>query len=1000
MQLIARAGDLDRQLAEIQRAVEAHPDEKQFLQQLERQYRRMGRTLDALQTLERMIEDEPEDEGLKNRLMASWMALRNPIKALELKKELEAEKKKDKAPPEDEPERAKRWVTARDVKEAVEERDFEAAQTAYRRMWRTFPVGSGNRYGRVYYGGPRAFAWPRDVDESDDAKARAKARARGGLALFDDEDPTPVERQSAYDVLATFDFGEAELRRQVRIWNAWQMASGGPVVGGLVQAMTRRLGKEGARDVLMGAVEKGRAGKLEYAMLLVLLQEDTSLVSDEALAILGDLSRTLKPTDVAQIRKLAKVWARLGGQAEASRLYRWCAAQGGSNRGGGMIMVGPGTWMSTSSGGAGSGLVKEVGDEIDGELKIETIERILALSDPGFDQGNSPTMRDPYETLVLETWIEVLGPDEALARCRDICAEVGDTSKGLRRSAARTAAWLLARAGEHEAALDALEVALCKLEPPAGTPRWYQSWYRNPGALSQGTIQTIVPNTQVHLTASGDVDDDGVTDVVLTQQSSSGILVPWTVKAFSGVDGSELLSIEGEPYKALGRQVACADLDGDGHHDVIASSMYGLTTQTDHPILRAYSGSDGSLMWSVPWIPSSIGLDPDRLHTGFFDGDALPDLALTVGVTTAITEVHLIRGIDGSIITTLLDNTTILSGCVGTGDFDGDSYTDLVVADRYAGETVRVLSGSDQSTIATFPWPRPQENSPVELPVVLGDVNGDTIDDLGFSHSHYDGTFANMGRAWAISGSDGATLHMYEGSIDYEQVGQRLQAVGDVDDDGHADFAYSSGSWFGGTTGAAHVMSGATGSELFRRDNWWFDSGFSALPWQGDLDGDGRGEVLLSTVDLGQANPDEITELHFVKFGEPNSIHRIGTAYEPRRPVTIGYRSTRDRVLGSTMQVSLRGGNATSYTATLLVGTPTSVPLDAIGLVGGTLYVSPFLTITTTPVFADADVTIDLPADPGLDGLSFEMQWVWHEVWAPNPLRLMVGEAMRVPLRL
>ena len=181
-----------------------------------------------------------------------------------------------------------------------------------------------------------------------------------------------------------------------------------------------------------------------------------------------------------------------------------------------MVMIGPGAYMSTSGGG-GTNLVKEVGKEIEGDLRIDTIERILALSDPGYGDEYNPSLRDPYESLVLDTWIEVLGADEALQRCRGICEEVSDTSKGLRRNAARTAAYLLARAGEHEQALKALEVAICKLEAPAGTPRWYQTWYDNAGTLSHKDIRRLFPK-----------DDSGFADPVAWMQRAADQLVTWT----------------------------------------------------------------------------------------------------------------------------------------------------------------------------------------------------------------------------------------------------------------------------------------------------------------------------------------------------------------------------------------------------------------------------------------------------------------------------------------
>ena len=44
-------------------------------------------------------------------------------------------------------------------------------------------------------------------------------------------------------------------------------------------------------------------------------------------ALLGDLLREVRPTDVGPLRSLARVHARQGNRAEARRIYTWCATR-------------------------------------------------------------------------------------------------------------------------------------------------------------------------------------------------------------------------------------------------------------------------------------------------------------------------------------------------------------------------------------------------------------------------------------------------------------------------------------------------------------------------------------------------------------------------------------------------------------------------------------------------------------------------------------------------
>ena len=486
LDLLARLRDVERKLQAHRDAAKAHPEEIDILQRLETQLRRHGRLDEAITVLEKMIAAKPDDKALKRRLFATWQRLGHSIRALEVKREMESEEEAGPPKPEAKKEKkSKSWVNVTDLKKAVDNKDYDEARTVLRRLWRTYPK-EGQRFFPGFFGGNRKLNWP--VTRKADAAANARRR-RGGLTAFVEPPPKPIEARSAFEVVAELPFGEAELRRQVRTWTGPQLSRGGDVVRGIAHGMIHRLGRETAARVLEGALQRGTAGRLEHALLLTMLEEDPEGVIEDPAALLQDLAQTTNAQDSAQIRRLARIQAALGRPENAARLYRWCAARAGESN----PMMGRVIYVSGRPGMAGNELLEEVGEVLEGDLKVETVEAILELSRPQQQTWQGPTWRDGYDTLVLHTWLKVVGPDEALVRCREVIDELGDLEQGLRRNAAKLAAGMLAKAGEHERALRCLEVAICKHEPVGEVQFWQQRMFTQFGYMSADDIRRLFP---------------------------------------------------------------------------------------------------------------------------------------------------------------------------------------------------------------------------------------------------------------------------------------------------------------------------------------------------------------------------------------------------------------------------------------------------------------------------------------------------------------------------
>jgi tetratricopeptide (TPR) repeat protein len=200
-------------------------------------------------------------------------------------------------------------------------------------------------------------------------------------------------------------------------------------------------------------------------------------------ALLRDLVGMLNPLDAGQLRRLARTHARAGSMAEATRLYRWCATQTQSSS--------PFAFSAGVRPLSANDLVKEVKETLEKDELLSVIEAILEFADPGEDRW----AREGYESLVMETWEEMYGPEVALEKTRAMCTAASDPKTGLRRRTSKRAAYLYARNGDLDRAIECLELGLCKLDPAlfeSDDPYW-RFYPENIGSLSSDDLRRLFP---------------------------------------------------------------------------------------------------------------------------------------------------------------------------------------------------------------------------------------------------------------------------------------------------------------------------------------------------------------------------------------------------------------------------------------------------------------------------------------------------------------------------
>ena len=286
------------------------------------------------------------------------------------------------------------------------------------------------------------------------------------------------------------------------------------------------------------------------------------------------------------------------------------------------------------------------------------------------------------------------------------------------------------------------------------------------------------------------------------------------------------------------------DVDADGFVDFAVGAPGDDGAGFDSGMVRVFSGYDGSELLTLRGGAPADHFGFALAAVGDYDLDGYADLAVGSpeahdGPLDDCGVVQVLDGTNGFELRRLVgaashDNLGWSLGSVG--DLTGDGFSELAVGvpgdDRAGNAAGRVSVHDLRAGSVAYSWlgGAPQDRFGTAV-AGAGDVDRDGVFDVVVGVEHDDPNGSDSGAAYVLSGSSGEEVFVWFGDASGEKTGAAVAGLGDVNGDGYGEVAV--GAPFaknGGTAryGRVRVHSGKDGNAIH---TWFGDSASDRFGW-------------------------------------------------------------------------------------------------------------------------------------------------------------------------
>lgn len=405
------------------------------------------------------------------------------------------------------------------------------------------------------------------------------------------------------------------------------------------------------------------------------------------------------------------------------------------------------------------------------------------------------------------------------------------------------------RSARFSVPLAGLVTALFNSAAPIATAQEWQQHFSGEAALDTfGTTIAVV----------GDLDGDSVDDLLIgAPNSSTNAWHGGAAYAYSGATRTLLATWRGQRLDdALGLALCGpGDLDGDGVGELLigAPNMIGGTIRGQ---VKLYSGATRALLrtfdGAVPGdaFGSSIAALADQT------GDGVPEIAIGAPGASAYFIYDGANGGEVGQFTSLQPDSSLGNAIAPADDLDHDGIGDFFVSAPFwrdsSGTVVgrlQLRSGRDGSVLRNH-YGENRSSFMVDFygwtAIAVTDVDRDGVRDYATGAWAFGS--CQEGRIYVYSGQSGLEIGRYDGSDCGDLSGCLLADGGDLDGDGSGDLLVGHPQHGSDNEGQLELLAALDGSELSRIDGEPRTRLGAGIAAAADLDHDGAPDLLVASI--------------------------------------------------------------------------------------------------------------------------------------------------------